>query len=178
MIINPNNFFEEELIKEFASVSFIKPQSVVYLSNFLKKNITTDNLLKNSKKPQYLTDLLNQINEAPNYEKTVGLTLQLAETTLFVSSFFPELILKRNNSLDYYLSVGILAYSSLESFNNKNDLKIAYKNISDNFKLISQGIGRINKSLIPNISHDVALDLFEQTNDFKYLQCLNKKSHG
>lgn len=170
MIINPKNFFEEELIKEFSLYqNKIKPQSVLYLSNFLEKSIQPDYLIEQSK-PKYIFELIQDINNETIFANIEIKTKKLAETTLFISSFFPELILKRNNNLNYYLNIGIQAYNSLESLNQKTELKIAYQNISNNFEFICSKIRNINKNV--KLTNEQCLDLFEETLNPYYLKLL------
>lgn len=172
MIISPNNFFENELISEFCECDFIKPQTLVYLAGTLEKNIKIENSFIQDKKPSYMGDLIKSINEEPNFIKVTSLTKQLAETSLFISSFFPDLISKRNNSIDFYSSVGSLAYYSLESYNTNKDLKIAYKNMSQNFSLISEKIRNIDKGFSKNnLKSEPLIDLGDKN---LYLDFLKK----
>lgn len=173
MIISPNNYFQEELIKEFSN-SCVSDQSIIYLLGFLQKNIKTENLLGSNKKPGYLTLMLKEINEERSFNKINQLTLKLAETSLFVSSFFPELIIKRNTSINFYLSVGTLSYASLAEHQYNNDLKIAYKNISDNFSRVVEGISGLNKQLVSKDS-EILLDVYAETSNSHYLSALIKK---
>lgn len=173
MIISPNNYFQEELIKEFSNSS-VNDQSIIYLLGLLHRNIKTENFLGNAKKPGYLTLMLKEISEERSFNKASQLTLKLAETSLFVSSFFPELIMKRNTNINFYLSVGTLSYSSLSQNQYNPDLKIAYKNISDNFLRVVEGISGLNKNL-ENKDSEFLLEAYEETSNSQYLSALIKK---
>lgn len=172
IISEAKNYFNQELNISLKNTN-INPVTIMYLAHVLEKFISVDSFQKD-KKPPYLALIMKDISETKIESKKQQLILNLGENALFISSFMPSLIYKRNVNLGYYLAVGSSAYSSLSSQKNNIDQKNIFKDVSLNFKSIVNGVSSLNKN--QNSTDTLTLmESWQETENSHYLLELIKR---
>jgi hypothetical protein len=120
-----NSYFYEQILgaRKHQKVR-TSEATVIYLSNLLTKSA-----LDFPSKQVYLFDLYR------NQEyKTLG------DYTLVISGYFPESLYSRQVSVDYYIDMGITAYSSI------SDNSRIYKELSEEYRSVVSMLNEVSEN--------------------------------
>ena len=91
---------------------------------------------------------------------------QLGDHALFVSGFFPDMLLKKSIDIEYYISMGEKAYAHLSSMPQQNVFSKAYYELSHHFEQIIHILSQLSSEAQLSNNQDL-LRLYERWLDSK-----------
>lgn len=189
MVLNltsPQEFFHNEL-KSALETSKITLSSDLefYVVNLLCGFIVPENL--NLSDGEYsplntpLAILFEKAVEAP-LEERLKILKSVGDTSLYVSGFFQDYFRRKTFSLDYFVSVGVSAYTNVSNISksvskNRNDSKL-YGTLAEQFTGIVDVVASMSDKL-GEPKHTDILAIYERWVENKSHRLLKKlKEHG
>ncbi len=141
-------FFETHLSEAVTRTQIeVSPLALDYVSTLLSQfHETTKLFVQRGVRLPVLSDLLAEALEADLYRRVI-LLRQLGDTSLMVSGFFPEAVLKRTLNLTYFYEMGGIAYSHLSGLTEAQNV---YDELSESFVKLAK--------LITEVSNHFRLD--------------------
>lgn len=172
---NLRDFFHD-LILEAASHhrASVSPPAMAYITDVLFKFHETAHLFdQQGVRIPVLADMLSLAMEADFYRR-ISLLQQMGDTSLMVSSYFPEALARRCVDVSYYQRMGEIAYSQLGSLTEEDSV---FEELSEQFVDLSRLISHVAETTSPKSYSVVKLiDLYMKTGSHGMLDQL--KSQG
>ena len=189
MVVNltsPQEFFHNELKSALEATKItISSDLEFYIVNLLCGFIVPEklSLADGDYNPLNtpLAILFEKAVEAPLDER-MKILKSVGDTSLYVSGFFQDYFNKKTFSIDYFVSVGVSAYTNVSNISrivskNRHD-PVLYGTLADNFAGIVEIVANMSDKL-GEPKHTDILATYERWLDNKSDRLLNKlKEHG
>jgi hypothetical protein len=155
------DFFHEHVdAAASASTSEVSDDGVYYLSNLLVER----GRVPDQTHPETLVELAIQARDQGGL-RAVSTWRQLGDQALYVSGFFRSSLSRRTISVDYYLSMGAIAYGQLSGLlrapGGLGGLEAIYAELADSFEACSEVLQDVRDAVRAH-SHEDILRLYEE----------------
>lgn len=185
-ITSPQEFFRTELKYALESNKIHLHKDVeFYVVNLLCAYIMPETLLLSDGEYSPLNTplavLFEKAVEAP-LEERLKILKSVGDTSLYVSGFFQDYFHKKTFSLDYFISVGVSAYSNVSNLSkilskNSHNANL-YETLARDFMTIVDTVSFMSDKL-GEPKHTDILAIYERWTETKSERLLNKlKEHG
>ena len=138
LITEPSAYFKELVTSAVGDLQVkVQPEVEFYLVNLLSQFMSTDNLFsrdgEGKTKDEPLYSMLQGALEEKQEPNRSLMFRQLGDTSLYVAGYFTESIHRKKLDVDYYVSMGGVAYGQLAELSDDRPLKNMYVELSDRF---------------------------------------------
>ena len=152
-IIKAQAFFHELLSKAFKKVNVkTNPSTEVYLVNMLSHFITIDNFYarkENGKiKEEPLALMTKEALEESNLEGKKAIFRYIGDVSLYSVGFFQESLLRKNIDINYYITMGENAYTSVANNTECNQAETFWE-LSKKFERLVDVLAEVSDQTTP-----------------------------
>lgn len=130
-----------------------------YLVNILLNFLVSEPLKESGKRPLALQ--LQDAFVSSDQEKTEALQ-QLGDYSLYISGFFSDSLNRKLVDVDYYISIGEIAYRHLSGLHRKKERKEMYLELSANFIRFVDVLSEVSHATNLSTEHSDLLRLYEK----------------
>jgi hypothetical protein len=152
LISEPTEFFKDRLTAVMSRQSLnVSETAEYYVVELLQRFMISSNLFinqgqENTTEPLALLFLKSQAKELEEAEK-IRLLKRLGDVSLYISGFFADSLNRKIIDLDYYRSMGAIAYKTLSGAIREDSFQALYTELHDKFSGFADVLTEISQEI-------------------------------